>query len=207
MSNKQPITVVITGASGSIYGIRLIENLLKAGKGVNLLISDPGFIVLEEELGLNWKGNESSVNKAVRAYFNAGDALTYFDNSNYFSPLASGSSGRGTMVIAPCSMGTIGRISSGISANLIERAADVVLKEKGTLVLLPRETPLNAIHLETMLKLSRLGVRIVPAMPGFYHKPQTMDDLINFVIGKLLDQVGIEHDLVKKWGNEESATE
>lgn len=200
MSDSRPITVVITGASGSVYGVRLIEHLLRVGKSINLLISDPGFIVLEEEMGLNWKGDEKLVNETVRSYFNAGDALTYFDNSNYFSPLASGSSGRGTMVIAPCSMGTVGRIASGISANLIERAADVVLKEKGNLVLLPRETPLNVIHLENMLKLSRMGVRIVPAMPGFYHKPQTMDDLIDFVIGKLLDQIGIDHDLVNKWG-------
>ncbi|MBE9504729.1 MAG: UbiX family flavin prenyltransferase [Proteobacteria bacterium] len=207
MSDNQPVTVVITGASGSIYGVRLIENLLEAGKGVNLLISDPGFIVLEEEMGISWKGDELSVNQLVREYFNTDKELIYFDNSNYFSPLASGSSGRGTMVIAPCSMGTIGRIASGISANLIERAADVVLKEKGNLVLLPRETPLNAIHLENMLMLSRMGARIVPAMPGFYHKPQTMDDLINFVVGKLLDQIGIEHDLVKKWGAEASATE
>lgn len=195
-----PITVVITGASGSVYGVRLIENLLKADKSVNLLISDPGFIVLKEEMGLNWHGEEKTVNEMIRTYFKATTKLTYYDNSNYFSPLASGSSGRGTMVIAPCSMGTLGRIASGVSANLIERAADVVLKECGNLIILPRETPLNSIHLENMLKLSRMGVRIVPAMPGFYHKPETMDDLINFVVAKLLEQVGIEHNLMKKWG-------
>lgn len=207
MSNNQTITVVITGASGVIYGVRLIDALLASGRGVNLLISDPGFLVLETEMGLLWKGDEQAVNNAVRDYFREGKALTYFDNSNYFSPLASGSSGRGTMLIAPCSMGTLGRIAAGISANLIERAADVVLKEGGRLVLLPRETPLNTIHLENMLKLSRMGVRIVPAMPGFYHKPETMDDLIRFIVGRLLDQIGIDHDLVKKWGMDDVINE
>jgi len=207
VSNKPPITVVITGASGAIYGVRLVEALLAAGRGVNLLVSDPGFLVLEAEMGLLWKGDEKTVNKSVRAYFNTGRELTYFDASNYFSPLASGSSGRGTMIIAPCSMGTMGRIASGISANLIERAADVVLKEGGRLILLPRETPLNPIHLENMLKLSKMGVRIVPAMPGFYHKPKTVDDLVRFIIGKLLDQIGICHELVKKWGVEEVINE
>lgn len=201
MSKESPVTVVITGASGSVYGLRLVEQLLVAGRKVNLLISGPGFIVIKEETAIDWQGDEESLNSKIRGHFNAGEELTYYDNKNFFSPMASGSAGRGTMVIAPCSMGTLGRIANGMSANLIERAADVVLKERGTLILLPRETPLNDIHLENMLKLSRMDVRIVPAMPAFYQKPETMDDLVDFVVGKLLDQLGVEHNLFKRWGN------
>jgi len=201
VSSEIPITVVITGASGSIYGLRLVEQLLAAGKSVNLLISNPGFIVIKEETGLDWQGDEKGLNPRIREHFKAGEELKYYDNKNFFSPMASGSAGPGTMVIAPCSMGTLGRIANGVSANLIERAADVVLKERGTLILLPRETPLNCIHLENMLKLSRMDVRIVPAMPAFYHRPETMDDLISFVVGKLLDQLGVEHELFKRWGS------
>lgn len=200
MSKESPVTVVITGASGSVYGLRLVEQLLAAGRKVNLLISIPGFIVIKEETGIDWQGDEGSLNKKIREHFGVAEELTYYDNKNFFSPMASGSVGRGTMVIAPCSMGTLGRIANGMSANLIERAADVVLKERGTLILLPRETPLNDIHLENMLKLSRMDVRIVPAMPAFYQKPETMDDLIDFVVGKLLDQLGVEHKLFPPWG-------
>ena len=197
---KDTLTVAITGASGAVYGLRLVEELLKGGKSVRLLISSPGFIVLKEETGIRWQGSESEINEQVRDHFNAGDKLTYYDNANFFSPLASGGAGRGVMVIAPCSMGTLGRIAGGMSSNLIERAADVVLKERGKLILVPRETPLNDIHLENMLKLSRMDARIVPAMPGFYQKPESVGDLVDFVVGKILDQVGVEHSLVQKWG-------
>lgn len=202
MNKDSLLTVVITGASGSIYGLRLVEQLLLAGRKVNLLISSPGFIVIKQETGLDWQGDEKALNSVIRDYFGAGEELRYYDNKNFFSPMASGSAGRSTIVIAPCSMGTLGRIANGVSSNLIERAADVVLKERGELVLLPRESPLNDIHLENMLKLSRMGVRIVPAMPAFYQRPETMDDLINFVVGKLLDQLGVEHELFKRWGAE-----
>ncbi len=199
---EQPVTVAITGASGTVYGLRLVEELLKAGKSVRLIISRPGFIVLEEETGLKWEGSEAEINEQARDYFKAAEELTYYDHANFFSPLASGAAGRGVMVIVPCSMGTLGRIAGGMSSNLIERAADVVLKERGRLIIVPRETPLNDIHLENMLKLSRMDTRIVPAMPGFYHKPESLDDLVDFVVGKILDQVGVEHTLVRKWGEE-----
>lgn len=199
MSRGDSITVAMTGASGSVYGIRLTECLLKAGREVNLLISDPGFLVIREETGLDWKGDEGFVNDKIREHFGADNELRYFDISNLFSPLASGSSGRGPMIVIPCSMGTLGRIAGGMSFNLIERAADVVLKEGGSLIIVPRETPLNTIHLENMLKLSRAGARIVPPMPGFYHKPETMGDLVDFVVGKVMDQVGVEHELVRRW--------
>lgn len=203
MNVPEKITVAITGASGSIYGIELIRNILKADISVNLVISDPGFLVLKEEMEIAWKGNEDKITDNARIYFGAGKNLTYYGNSNYFSPLASGSSGSKTMVIAPCSMGSLARITGGISSNLVERAADVIMKESGSLVLLPRETPLNSIHLENMLKLSRMGVKIVPAMPAFYHKPINVAELVNFVVGRILDTIGIQHSLVKKWGEKD----
>lgn len=198
---KRHIAVAITGASGAIYAIRLIEELLAAGNRVSLLISSSGRIVMQEELGLDWSGAEEAMNSTVRTYFKAeSDMLTYYAENNFFSPLASGSAAAETMIVAPCSMGTLARIAAGLSGNLLERAADVMLKEGKPLLLLPRETPLSAIHLENMLKLARLGVRIIPAMPGFYSQPQTVEDMINFVVGKLLDQLGIERDLFKRWG-------
>lgn len=206
MSKKESIIVAITGASGSIYGLKLTECLLMAGKRVNLLISSPGLTVIRHETGIDWSGDEASLSRQIRAHFKAGDELCYYDNANFFSPIASGSSGRSAMVIAPCSMGTLGRIAGGMSSNLIERGADVALKERGKLVLLPRETPLNDIHLENMLKLSRMGAHIVPAMPGFYHGPKSMEDLVDFVVGKLLDQLGVDHELFERWGGQESLT-
>lgn len=198
---KRHIAVAITGASGAIYAIRLIEELLKAGSRVSLLISKSGLIVLQEECGLDWAGDETAMNYTARDYFKAAaDSLTYYAASNFFSPLASGSAAPDAMIVAPCSMGSLARIAAGLSGNLLERAADVMLKEGKPLLLLPRETPLSAIHLENMLKLARLGVRIIPAMPGFYGQPQTIDDLVNFVVGKMLDQLEIEGKLFTRWG-------
>jgi 4-hydroxy-3-polyprenylbenzoate decarboxylase len=199
---KRHIAVAITGASGSIYGIRLIEELLAAQNRVSLLISNSGRIVMKEELGLDWSGDEAAMNSTVRSHFNAtADVLIYYDEGNFYSPLASGSAAPDAMIVAPCSMGTLARIAAGLSGNLLERAADVMLKEGKPLLLLPRETPLSAIHLENMLKLARLGVRIIPPMPGFYSHPQTIDDIVNFVVGKVLDQLGIEGNLFQRWGD------
>jgi len=197
---KRHIAVAITGASGAIYGIRLVEELLAAGNRLSLLLSGSGRIVLKEELGLDWSGDEETMNRTVRAHFKAAaDALTYYNEGNFFSPLASGSAAPDAMIVAPCSMGTLARIAAGLSGNLLERAADVMLKEGKPLLLLPRETPFSAIHLENMLKLARLGVRIVPAMPGFYSHPQSIDDIVNFVVGKMLDQLGLKGDLFTRW--------
>ncbi len=197
---KRHIAVAITGASGAIYGIRLIEELLKAGSRVSLLISKSGLIVLKEECGLDWSGDENAMNGTIRAYFKvAADSLVYYGDNNFFSPLASGSAAPAAMIVAPCSMGSLARIAAGLSGNLLERAADVMLKEGKPLLLLPRETPFSAIHLENMLKLARLGVRIIPAMPGFYGHPRTIDDIVDFVVGKMLDQLGIEGNLFKRW--------
>jgi len=208
---KRHIAVAITGASGAIYGIRLIEELLAAGNRVSLLISSAGFSVLEEECGLSWNCTPEEIDDHLQEYFapsislghdnsNFEPSLTYYAENNFFAPIASGSSVPDAMIVAPCSMGTLARIAAGLSGNLLERAADVMLKEGKPLLLLPRETPLSAIHLENMLKLARLGVRIIPAMPGFYSHPQTVADIVNFVVGKLLDQLDIKTDLCKRWG-------
>jgi flavin prenyltransferase len=192
--------LAITGASGVVYGLRLGEELLRSGARVSFLISSAGFAVLKQECGLDW-GTSASVQEELCAYFGCnGAALSYYAGNDFFAPIASGSSAPDAMIIAPCSMGTLSRVASGNSGNLLERSADVMLKEGRPLVLVPRETPLNAIHLEHMLKLARLGVRIVPAMPAFYQQPATLDDLVDFVVGKVLDSIGVEHALFKRWG-------
>jgi 4-hydroxy-3-polyprenylbenzoate decarboxylase len=194
------VALAITGASGAIYGLRLVEELLKSGARVSLMISSAGFAVMKQECGFDWQG--AVLGQRIASHFH-GDAarLTYYAEDDFFAPIASGSAAADAMIVAPCSMGTLARIACGNSGNLLERCADVMLKEGRPLVLLPRETPLNAIHLENMLKLSRLGVKLVAAMPGFYHGPKTMDDLVDFVVGKVLDSIGVEHALFKRWGS------
>lgn len=189
------LTVAITGASGAIYGIRFLEVVLQKRLRVNLIISKWGFEVIREECGIDLHKNfPESIYKRFGSRY-----LRLFDDQDLTSPLSSGSSGGRRMVIIPCSMGTIGRIASGISTTLIERSADVVLKEGGKLIVVPRETPLNIIHLENLLRLARAGAHIIPAMPGFYHKPKEVEDLVNFVVGKVLDVLSIEHNLFAPW--------
>ncbi len=190
--------VALTGASGAVYGVRLVEELLKRGDDVELVISPSGFLILKEELGLD--PGKSPAQK-LKAFFGKGlkSRLTYSPSDDLLSPSASGSSLKKAMIICPCSMGTLARIASGISGNLIERAADCFLKERGRLVLVPRETPLNQIHLENMLKLSRMGAVILPAMPAFYTKPEKIEDMVDFVVGKTLDTLGVPNALYKRW--------
>lgn len=201
---KNNIVLAITGASGGVYGLKLCEELISAGRELTLLISKAGFQVLKEETGLDWQGEAAEVTAKVREYFDgSGEACfapAYFADDDFMAPFASGSSAPAAMVICPCTMGTVGRIASGLSSTLIERTADVMLKERRPLVLVPRETPLSEIHLENLLKLARVGARIVPAMPAFYHRPESVDDLVNFVVGKVMDQLGVEHSLFKRWG-------
>jgi 4-hydroxy-3-polyprenylbenzoate decarboxylase len=200
--------VAITGASGAVYGLSLTGELLKRGWDVELVISPSGFLLLKEELGID-AGKDAS---AVMAYIEKRGArakkggpksiagtLRLHASDDLTASIASGSSLKRAMVVCPCSMGTLARIAAGISGNLIERAADCVLKERGTLVLVPRETPLSSIHLENMLKLSRMGVVILPAMPAFYTHPETIDDMVDFVVGKTLDVLGVENSLYKRW--------
>ena len=190
------ILLAITGASGSIYGLRLLEELLRGGHQVTLAVSESGLEVCRYEIGVELTDPE-----ALKQRWGLPEAsLIIRSASDLWAPEASGSAAPEAMVIAPCSMGTIGRVAAGISGNLIERAADVMLKEHRPLLLLPRETPFSTIHLENLLKLSQCGARIIPAMPGFYHQPESMADLVDFVVGKLLDQLGVEHSLFKRWG-------
>ena len=195
------IVVGITGASGSIYGLRLVEELLRAGKQVALLLTNAGRQVLAYETGLHLTEAITQCTQQLREYFQVGDQLQYYALNDFFAPIASGSNAPEAVVICPCSMGTAGRIAAGLSDNLLERVADVVLKEHKKLLLVPRETPFNQIHLENLLRLSQAGAQILPAMPGFYQQPQSVEDLVNFVVGKVLDNLGVEHQLFQRWGD------
>lgn len=186
------IVVGITGASGSIYAIRLIEELLKKEIFVHIICTETGKKVMKFEANID-------IDEWTRELKETYTHVKLEDINNLFSGVASGSFKFDAMIILPCSMGTLAEISMGLAKNLLCRAADVALKEHRKLIIVPRETPFNAIHLENLLKLSRLGVTILPAMPGFYHKPQSMDDLINFVVGKILDSISIENTLFEKW--------
>ena len=192
--------VGITGASGSIYGLRLVEELLRAGKQVSLLLTNAGRQVLAFETGLQLAEKPQDCLAQLRQHFSAEAELTHYALSDFFAPVASGSSAPDAVVICPCSMGTLGRIAAGLSDNLLERVADVALKEQKKLLLVPRETPFNQIHLENLLRLSKAGAQILPAMPAFYQQPQSVDDLVDFVVGKSLDNLGVEHQLFKRWG-------
>lgn len=194
------IVVGITGASGSIYGLRLIAELLAAGHQVSVLLTNAGRQVTAFETGLKLADRAAECQAQFQEYFNCTDRLKYYAIDDFFAPIASGSSAPEAVVICPCSMGTTGRIAAGLSDNLLERAADVALKERRQLLLVPRETPFNQIHLENLLRLAQAGATILPAMPGFYHKPQTLEDLVTFVVGKVLDSLGVPHQLFKPWG-------
>ncbi len=195
------IVVGITGASGSIYGLRLIEELLRTAQQVTVLLTDAGRQVLTFETGLEVSENPEEGLCQLREYFNVGNNLSHYRLNDFFAPVASGSNAADIVVICPCSMGTVGRIAAGLSDNLLERVADVVLKENRTLLLVPRETPFNQIHLENLLRLSKAGAQILPAMPGFYQQPETVADLVDFVVGKIMDSLGVEHQLFKRWGD------
>lgn len=202
--NGHNVALAITGASGSVYGLRLAEELLKSGARLALLLSRTGAEVLRYECGVDFVGDEATAVKKMRGHFGVDDdRLRHYGADNLFAPIASGSAAPDAFVISPCSMGTLGRIAAGISGTLIERTADVMLKERRPLIIVPRESPLHEIHLENLLKLSRMGARIVPAMPAFYHNPSTMEELVDFVVGKVLDSMGIGHDLFRRWGGEE----
>ncbi|MGY5449437.1 flavin prenyltransferase UbiX [Agarivorans sp. MS3-6] len=199
MKNRE-ITLAITGASGAPYAVCLLEQLVKANYKIHLLISSAAKVVIATELGEQWPGG-SQAEPFLKERFNAQAGQILVPGKNdWFSPVASGSAAPKFMVICPCSMGTLASIAMGLSDNLIERAADVVIKEKGHLVLVPREMPFSAIHLENMLKLAKLGVDILPACPGFYHKPTTIDELVSHVTSRILDHIGVENDLVNRWG-------
>lgn len=198
---NQKITLAITGASGSAYALRLLECLVAANYQVYLLCSSAARVVFDTEVGLKIPGSPDAASQFFIDRFKAKpEQIIVFGKEQWFSPVASGSAAPKTMVVCPCSTGTLAAISQGMSDNLIERAADVVIKERGQLILVPRETPFSTIHLQNMLSLSQMGVTIMPAAPGFYHQPETINDLIDFMVGRMLDHLNIEQSIMPRWG-------
>jgi len=192
-----PIVVAVTGASGAPYAVRLLEALAAAGRDVWLVVSSHGWRLLDTESGV---GSLEALRARVGPA--AWDArVTVFDDGDRGARPASGSARAAGMVVCPCSMGTVAAIAAGTSRSLVERAADVALKERRPLVLVPRETPLSAIHLENMLRVTRAGAVVLPASPGFYHRPDTIAELVDFVVARVLDQFGVEHAVGRRWGD------
>ena len=202
MAHFNTITLALTGASGMPYGIRLLEMLLKEGKQVFLLYSKVAQVVAQQEMDLALPSSA----KEAEAYFNhryqlPDGQLRVFGREEWFSPVASGSNPADAMVVCPCTMGTLAAIAAGMSQNLIERAADVMLKENRPLIIVPREMPFSAIHLENMLKLVRCGAVMLPANPAFYHHPQSVQDMVDFVVARILDHLSVKHSLIPRWGD------
>ena len=196
-----PYALAITGASGAPYALRLLELLLAQGEAVDVMISAPGQIVMSMETDLSLPGQPAGIQRALTEHFAAAAGqLRVFGREEWTAPLASGSSAPRAMIVCPCTTGTLAGIAAGTSSNLIERAADVTLKEGRKLILVPRETPFSAIHLENMLKLARLGVVILPPSPGFYQEPQSISDLVDFVVSRILDQLDIDNNISPRWG-------
>jgi len=197
------ISLAITGASGAQYGLRLLECLLEANQHVYLMLSKAAQVVLATETELQVPGRPEEMQTFFSELFGARPGqLEVFGREQWMAPVASGSNAPRAMVVCPCSTGTLSAIATGASNNLIERAADVMLKERRQLILLPREMPLSAIHLEHMHKLALMGVTIMPASPGFYHRPQSVNELVDFVVARILDHLGLEHQLLTRWGED-----
>jgi flavin prenyltransferase len=195
------VTLALSGASGMAYGLRLLECLIKAELQVYLLVSQAAHIVAKQELGVTLPARASDLEKQLSSGMNARDGqLRVFGREDWNAPVASGSNPADAMVVCPCSMGTLAAIAHGLSDNLIERAADVMLKENRKLILVPRETPFSTLHLENMLTLSRMNTVILPANPGFYHRPQSIEGVVDFIVARILDQLGIGHTLMARWG-------
>ena len=199
---NRTICLALTGASGMPYGLRLLECLLAAGCNVQLLYSQAAQVVARQEMDFELPSRPADAKTALLARLVAVDPekLAVFGREEWFAPVASGSNPPDAMVVCPCSMGTLAAIAQGLADNLIERAADVVLKEGRKLVLVPRETPFSTIHLENMLRLSRAGAVILPPSPGFYQHPQSVADIVDFVVARVLDQLAVPHALMQRWG-------
>ena len=196
-----PIIIAMTGASGAAYGLRLLEVLLKAGHPVYLLVSKAAQMVLAMETPLEIPSRPADMQQFLSEHYQVdASLLTVFSREDWTAPIASGSHRAQHMVVCPCTTGTLAAIANGNSDNLMERAADVMLKEQRKLIMVVRETPFSVIHLENMLKLARAGATILPANPGFYQQPQTMDDLVDFIVARILDHMQIEHTLLPRWG-------
>jgi 4-hydroxy-3-polyprenylbenzoate decarboxylase len=197
------VTLALSGASGMAYGLRLLECLLAADLRVYLLVSQAAHIVAKQELDIALPARAIDLEKQLSDGLQAREGqLRVFGREDWNAPVASGSNPADAMVVCPCSMGTLAAIAHGVSDNLIERAADVMLKEQKKLILVPREAPFSTLHLENMLKLSRMNAVILPANPGFYHRPQTVEAIVDFIVARILDQLGIQHTLMVPWGED-----
>lgn len=206
--NAAPIALAMTGASGAAYGLRLLEQLLGAGRRVDLMLSKPGQLVISMETDLRVPGRTADIQRFfAERYAAAPGQLRVFGREEWTAPPASGSNTSAAMVICPCTTATVSAVAAGASRTLIERAADVIIKERRPLILVVRETPLSVIHLENMLALARAGAVVLPANPGFYHRPATVEAVVDFVVARILDHLGIDNDLVPRWGDEASGTD
>lgn len=201
MAEPRRVTLAVTGASGAQYALRLLECLVRADVEVFFLISQAAQLVVATETELQLPPKPQALEAFLTEHYQArAGQIRVFGKQDWMSPVASGSGAPSAMVVCPCSTGTLSAIACGASNNLIERAADVALKERRQLILVPRESPYSTIHLENMLRLSQMGAVILPASPGFYHQPQSIDELVDFVVARILNQLGIEQDLLKRWG-------
>lgn len=190
----------ISGASGAVYGVRLLQELSTMGYGVDLILSEAAKTVIRQELGVTFPSDAAGTKGLLGGVLQIDTAsVEVYENGDFETRPASGSYRSAGMVVAPCSMGTLAALAQGLANNLIRRAGDVMLKEKRPLILVPRETPLSAIHLQNLLTLAKAGAVILPPMPAFYQRPQSMDDLVGFVVGRVLDVMGIEHSLYRRW--------
>ncbi|HIO97747.1 MAG TPA: UbiX family flavin prenyltransferase [Leucothrix sp.] len=200
--NIKTVTLIMTGASGAQYGLRLLEELVKADISISLLLSRPAQIVINMETDLQLPSRASEVQSFFTERYNAKpEQIKVYEKEQWMAPIASGSGVADVTVVCPCTTGTLSAIAVGSSKSLLERAADVAIKERKKLILVVRETPLSDIHLENMLKLSRMGVVIMPANPGFYHQPKTLDDIVDFMVARILEHIGIQHELLPSWGS------
>ena len=196
----KPIAIALTGASGMPYAITLLQELVKSQEKIYVMISQAANTVIAMETDLNLGPDTKAIEQNLTDYLNAKNGqIEVFSKNQWTAPVASGSNPPRAMVVCPCTMSTLSAIANGAAENLMHRAADVVIKEQKKLILVPRETPYSAIHLENMLKLSRLGVAIIDANPAFYQNPQSIQDLVNFVVARILDHLEVEHDLLPPW--------
>ncbi|WP_456374111.1 flavin prenyltransferase UbiX [Thiolapillus sp.] len=199
--SARPIAVALTGASGIAYGLRLVECLLEAGRDVQLLYSQAAQVVARMEMNLDLPSSAEQAARVLRECFDVPPGrLQVFGRQQWTAPVASGSSPPQALVVCPCTTGTLASIAHGISDDLIDRAADVMLKERRKLILVVRETPFSAIHLENMLAVTRAGGVVMPANPGFYYQPEKVEDLVDFMVARILDHLDVSHDLLPRWG-------
>lgn len=204
-AQARTVNLAFTGASGAQYGLRLLQCLVAAGCRINVMVSRAAQVVIATETELKLPGTPPAMQEFLTDWADAEPGqILVFGRDDWFAPPASGSGEKAPLVVCPCSTGTLSALATGASDNLIERAGDVALKERRQLILVPREAPFSEVHLENMLKLTRMGAVIMPASPGFYHKPESVQDLVDFIVARLLDHLGIAQDLMPRWGEARS---